>query len=58
MALSKGRAQAVVDYLKNKGIPENRFQMIDGKGANEPVADNNSESGKAQNRRVVVTFLK
>jgi OmpA-OmpF porin, OOP family len=58
VSLSKGRAQAVVDYLKNKGIPENRFQLIDGKGANEPVADNNSESGKAQNRRVVVTFLK
>ena len=58
VVLSKGRAQAVVDYLKNKGIPENRFQLIDGKGANEPVADNNSESGKAQNRRVVVTFLK
>ncbi|WP_310555245.1 OmpA family protein [Flavobacterium sp.] len=58
VALSKGRAQAVVDYLKNKGIPENRFQLIDGKGANEPVADNSSESGKAQNRRVVVTFLK
>jgi OmpA-OmpF porin, OOP family len=56
--LSKNRAQAIVNYLKNKGIPENRFQMIDGKGANEPVADNNSESGKAQNRRVVVTFLK
>jgi OmpA-OmpF porin, OOP family len=58
VALSKGRAQAVVDYLKNKGIPENRFQMIDGKGSNEPVADNNSDSGKAKNRRVVVTFLK
>ncbi|HKX85071.1 MAG TPA: OmpA family protein [Flavobacterium sp.] len=58
LTLSKGRAQAVVDYLKQKGIPENRFQMIDGKGSNEPVADNNSESGKAQNRRVVITFLK
>jgi OmpA-OmpF porin, OOP family len=58
VVLSKNRAQAIVNYLKNKGIPENRFQMIDGKGANEPVADNNSESGKAQNRRVVVTFLK
>jgi OmpA-OmpF porin, OOP family len=56
--LSKNRAQAIVNYLKNKGIPENRFQMIDGKGANEPVADNNSESGRSQNRRVVVTFLK
>jgi outer membrane protein OmpA-like peptidoglycan-associated protein len=58
LILSKGRAQAVVDYLKQKGIPENRFQMIDGKGSNEPVADNASESGKAKNRRVVITFLK
>ena len=58
LTLSKGRAQAVVDYLKQKGIPENRFQMIDGKGSNEPVADNSSESGKAQNRRVVIAFLK
>jgi OmpA-OmpF porin, OOP family len=58
IALSKNRAQAIVNFLKNKGIPESRFQLIDGKGANEPVADNNSESGKSQNRRVVVTFLK
>lgn len=58
LALSKNRAQAIVNYLKQKGIPENRFQMIDGKGSNEPVADNNSESGKAKNRRVVITFLK
>ena len=58
LSLSKNRAQAVVDYLTQKGIPSNRFQLIDGKGQNEPVADNNSESGKAKNRRVVVTFLK
>nr|WP_315203116.1 OmpA family protein [uncultured Flavobacterium sp.] len=58
LALSKSRAQAVVDYLKQKGIPENRFQLIDGKGQNEPVADNGSESGKSKNRRVVITFLK
>ncbi|MGV3697675.1 OmpA family protein [Flavobacterium sp.] len=56
--LSKNRAQAVVNYLKQKGIPENRFQLIDGKGSNDPVADNSSESGRAQNRRVVITFLK
>ncbi|REG98963.1 OmpA family protein [Flavobacterium aquicola] len=58
LALSKSRAQAVVDYLKQKGIPENRFQLIDGKGQNEPVADNGTESGKSKNRRVVITFLK
>ena len=56
--LSKNRAQAVVNFLKNKGIPENRFQMIDGKGQNEPVSDNNSDAGKAKNRRVVINFLK
>ncbi|WP_395065528.1 OmpA family protein [Flavobacterium sp.] len=58
VSLSKNRAQAVVDYLTQKGIPANRFQLIDGKGQNEPVSDNNSASGKAKNRRVVVTFLK
>ncbi len=58
VSLSKNRAQAVVDYLTQKGIPSNRFQLIDGKGQNEPVSDNNSASGKAKNRRVVVTFLK
>ncbi|MGX7667815.1 OmpA family protein [Flavobacterium pedocola] len=58
LILSKNRAQAIVDFLKQKGIPVNRFQMIDGKGSNEPVADNTTESGKAQNRRVVITFLK
>lgn len=58
LALSKSRAQAVVNYLKQKGIPANRFQMVDGKGQNDPIADNNSASGKAQNRRVVITLLK
>jgi OmpA-OmpF porin, OOP family len=56
--LSKNRAEAVVNYLKNKGIPESRFQLIDGKGSAEPLGDNNTTAGKAQNRRVVITFLK
>ena len=58
LSLSKYRAQAVVEYLKAKGIPASRFQLIDGKGQTEPVGDNNSADGKAKNRRVVVTFLK
>jgi OOP family OmpA-OmpF porin len=58
LALSKSRAEAVVNYLKQKGIPSSRFQMVDGKGQNDPIANNNSESGKALNRRVVITFLK
>jgi OOP family OmpA-OmpF porin len=31
--------------------------MIDGKGANEPTADNTTAEGKAKNRRVVITLL-
>lgn len=58
LALSKSRAESVVNYLKQRGIPSNRFQIVDGKGQNEPIADNNSDSGRAQNRRVVVTLLK
>ena len=58
LALSKSRAEAVVNYLKQKGIPSNRFQLVDGKGQNDPIADNNSVSGKALNRRVVITLLK
>lgn len=58
LALSKSRAQAVVEYLKQKGIPANRFQLVDGKGQSNPIADNNTASGKALNRRVVITLLK
>lgn len=56
-ALSKSRAEAIVNYLKQRGIPSTRFQLVDGKGQGEPVADNNTETGRAQNRRVVVTLL-
>lgn len=58
MTLSKARAQEVVNYLKRKGIPENRFQLIDGKGQSQPVASNSTAVGKSQNRRVVITLLK
>jgi OmpA-OmpF porin, OOP family len=58
VVLSRNRAQAIASYLKQKGIPESRFQVIDGKGSSEPSATNATEAGKAQNRRVVITFLK
>jgi outer membrane protein OmpA-like peptidoglycan-associated protein len=56
--LSKYRAQAVVEYLKNKGIDASRFQIVDGKGQSEPVMDNATFDGKAANRRVVISLLK
>lgn len=50
-ALSEKRAQAVVDYLVKAGLPAVRFTAV-GYGSTQPVADNESDEGKAQNRRI------
>jgi outer membrane protein OmpA-like peptidoglycan-associated protein len=50
-ALSEKRAQAVRDWLIGKGIAADRLGAK-GYGASKPVADNNTEDGKAKNRRV------
>ncbi len=54
--LSENRAKAVVTYLKNKGIQAERL-FFKGYGANKPVADNNSEEGRALNRRTELKIL-
>lgn len=51
--LSLQRADATRDYLVERGIAANRFQ-IDGRGAREPVASNDTEAGRARNRRVEI----
>jgi len=56
-SLSRARAEAVKSYLIQKGIPASRFQKIEGLGQDEPVTDNNSEAGKARNRRVAINLL-
>ncbi|HMP95180.1 MAG TPA: OmpA family protein, partial [Phnomibacter sp.] len=48
--LSTNRAKAVVDYLISKGIDKNRLSYK-GFGATRPVANNNTEEGRAKNRR-------
>ena len=51
VALSRKRAQAVADYLVNEfGMPRNRFVVV-GNGPDSPVADNNTDRGRARNRR-------
>jgi OOP family OmpA-OmpF porin len=49
--LSEKRAQAVLDYLVRAGLPASRFTPI-GYGSSQPVASNDTDEGKAQNRRI------
>ena len=48
--LSQQRAEAVVNYLKQKGIDGSRM-TAKGYGASKPVATNNTDDGRQQNRR-------
>jgi OOP family OmpA-OmpF porin len=50
-ALSEKRAQAVIDYLVKAGLPATRFTAM-GYGSTQPVATNDTDEGKAQNRRI------
>src|SRR5258705_10118036 len=49
--LSEKRAQAVADYLVKAGLPANRFSAI-GYGSTQPIAGDDTDQGKAQNRRI------
>ena len=49
--LSKDRANAVMKYFIDKGIPANRLRAA-GFGPDKPIADNSTPSGREQNRRV------
>lgn len=50
-ALSQSRADAVMTYLKSKGVDESRMTAT-GYGQDQPVADNKTAAGKSKNRRV------
>ena len=50
-ALSERRANSVADYLLSQGVAPNKVTS-EGKGESEPVADNETEEGRAKNRRV------
>lgn len=49
--LSIERATAVAKYLISKGLSESRIKVF-GFGSSEPVSDNSTEEGRAENRRV------
>lgn len=54
--LSERRAEAVYNYLLSKGITGTRMEAK-GFGSTQPIADNSTVEGRAQNRRVEVYIL-
>jgi OOP family OmpA-OmpF porin len=55
--LSVERAQTVKAYLVSKGIVESRLTTI-GYGKGNPIANNETEEGRAMNRRIVFRIIK
>ncbi len=54
--LSERRAQAVTDYLVSRGVARGRFN-VHGYGERYPIASNDTEAGRAANRRVEIEIL-
>jgi len=54
--LSERRAASVGNYLMSRGLMRDRFITV-GAGKTRPVASNDTESGRAQNRRVEITLV-
>ena len=51
--LSVNRAASTRDYLTARGVSSQRI-AIDGRGSQQPIADNSSDAGRARNRRVEI----
>lgn len=54
--LSEARANSVASYLMGRGLMRERFEIV-GMGKRYPIADNSTDSGRAQNRRVEIRVL-
>jgi outer membrane protein OmpA-like peptidoglycan-associated protein len=54
--LSQQRANSVASYLTGKGVLQQRMIVV-GAGETHPIASNDTEAGRAQNRRVEITIV-
>ncbi len=54
--LSQQRAAAVAAYLQGQGVKASRFEIV-GMGISNPIASNDTEAGRAQNRRVEIKII-
>lgn len=56
LRLSERRSQSAANYLIEQGIDSNRVQ-VEGRGEYEPIAENDTEAGRQDNRRVEVAIF-
>ena len=56
LKLSERRAQSVANYLMGRGVPGSRISMV-GLGETNPIASNDTDYGRQQNRRVEVAIF-
>ncbi|HEX2764049.1 MAG TPA: OmpA family protein [Allosphingosinicella sp.] len=54
--LSKNRAESVAAYLAGRGVARTRI-ATQGFGSSQPIADNSTEAGRSQNRRVEIRIV-
>jgi hypothetical protein len=53
LELSRRRAQAVADWLAERGIEHSRLKVV-GYGSSRPIADNSTSRGRERNRRIEI----
>lgn len=56
LGLSERRARTAANYMVEQGLAQSRVR-IEGRGEYEPIGDNNSETGRQENRRVEVAIF-
>lgn len=56
MDLSRRRANNVASYLQGRGVSQQRMEIV-AAGESRPVASNDTEDGRARNRRVEITLV-
>ena len=57
MELSRRRAQSVADYLVSQGVKNSQLEVVPF-GESQPVATNDTQEGRAMNRRVEIKIIK
>jgi len=55
--LSERRAETMVEFFRSRGVPDNVRFDVKAYGELYPIADNSTEEGRAQNRRVEIYFI-